>query len=34
VLGAATAQKLIETVLTIETVRDMRTLRPLLQKAG
>jgi 2-methylcitrate dehydratase PrpD len=33
VLGAATAQKLIETLLTIEAVRDIRTLRPLLQKA-
>ena len=33
VTGAATAQKLIDTVLAIETVRDIRTLRPLLQKA-
>ncbi len=33
VLGTATAQKLIETLLTIETVRDIRTLRPLLQKS-
>jgi 2-methylcitrate dehydratase PrpD len=33
VLGAATAQKLIDTVLTIEAVKDLRTLRPLLQKA-
>jgi hypothetical protein len=33
VLGAATAQKLIETLLTIEAVSDIRTLRPLLQKA-
>jgi hypothetical protein len=32
VLGTATAQKLIGTVLAIETVRDIRTLRPLLQK--
>ena len=32
VLGAATAQKLIDTLLTIEAVRDIRTLRPLLQK--
>jgi hypothetical protein len=33
VLGAATTQKLIETLLTIETVKDIRTLRPLLQKS-
>ncbi len=33
VLGPATAQKLIDTVLGIETVKDVRTLRPLLQKA-
>jgi 2-methylcitrate dehydratase PrpD len=33
VLGAATAQKLIDTLLAIEGVRDLRTLRPLLQKA-
>ena len=33
VLGAATAQKLIDTVLGIESVKDVRTLRPLLQKA-
>jgi len=33
VLGATTAQKLIETLLAIEAVRDIRTLRPLLQKA-
>ena len=33
VLGAATAQKLIDAVLGIETVKDVRTLRPLLQKA-
>ena len=32
VLGTATAQKLIDTVLGIETVKDVRTLRPLLQK--
>jgi 2-methylcitrate dehydratase PrpD len=32
VLGAAASQKLIDTLLAIETVRDMRTLRPLLQK--
>ena len=33
VLGAATAQKLIDTLLAIETVKDIRTLRPLLQRA-
>ena len=33
VLGAPTAQKLIDRVLGIETVKDVRTLRPLLQKA-
>jgi hypothetical protein len=33
VLGAATAQTLIDTLLAIEGVRDLRTLRPLLQKA-
>jgi len=33
VLGATTAQKLIDAVLRIETVKDVRTLRPLLQKA-
>ena len=32
VLGAAVAQKLIDTTLAIETVKDVRTLRPLLQK--
>jgi 2-methylcitrate dehydratase PrpD len=32
VLGAGTAQKLIDTVLAIERVNDLRTLRPLLQK--
>jgi 2-methylcitrate dehydratase PrpD len=32
VLGAGTAQKLIDTVLEIEAVRDVRALRPLLQK--
>ena len=31
VLGAANTQKLIETLLTIEAVKDVRTLRPLLQ---
>ena len=33
VLGSATAQKLIETSLAIERVKDVRALRPLLQKA-
>jgi 2-methylcitrate dehydratase PrpD len=33
VLGAATAQKLIDTVLAIEAVKDVGALRPLLQKA-
>ena len=33
VLGAAIAQKLIDTTLGIEAVKDVRTLRPLLQKA-
>jgi hypothetical protein len=33
VLGAAGTGKLIETVLAIETVKDVRALRPLLQRA-
>ena len=33
VLSTATAEKLIDTLLAIEAVRDIRTLRPLLQKA-
>jgi 2-methylcitrate dehydratase PrpD len=33
VLGAPIAQKLIDTILGIETVKNVRTLRPLLQKA-
>lgn len=33
VLGTATAQKLVDAVLGIEAVRDIRALRPLLQKA-
>lgn len=32
VFGAATAQKLIDTLLAVETVKDVRTLRPLLQR--
>ena len=34
VLGAATCQKLIERVLALESVANIRELRPLLQKAG
>jgi 2-methylcitrate dehydratase PrpD len=34
VLGAATAGRLIESVLTLETVKDIRTLRPFLQHSG
>jgi 2-methylcitrate dehydratase PrpD len=34
VLGAGTAQKLIDVTLAIETLADVRTLRPLLQKRG
>jgi hypothetical protein len=30
VLGAATVQKLIDALLAIETVNDIRTFRPLL----
>ncbi len=30
VLGTSTAQKLTDAVLAIETVKDIRTLRPLL----
>jgi 2-methylcitrate dehydratase PrpD len=33
VLGAATTQKLIDTLLGLETVKDIRSLRPLLQRA-
>ena len=33
VLGMATAERLIETVLALETARDIRLLRPLLQRA-
>jgi 2-methylcitrate dehydratase PrpD len=32
VLGVATAERLIETVLTLETLRDIRLLRPMLQR--
>jgi 2-methylcitrate dehydratase PrpD len=32
VLGTATAGKLIDTLLSIESVKDVRTLRPLLQR--
>ncbi|MGH9257660.1 MAG: MmgE/PrpD family protein [Vicinamibacterales bacterium] len=34
VLGTATAQKLIDVLLAIEAVKDIRTLRPLLQKSS
>ena len=34
VLGAATARQLIDTLLAIETVKDVRALRPLLQRNG
>jgi 2-methylcitrate dehydratase PrpD len=33
VLGASTAQKLIDTLLTLESLRDVRSLRSLLQRA-
>jgi 2-methylcitrate dehydratase PrpD len=33
VLGAGTCEKLIAAVLALETVRDVRSLRPLLQRA-
>lgn len=33
VLGASTAQTLIDTLLTIESLQDIRSLRPLLQRA-
>jgi hypothetical protein len=33
VLGAATTGKVIDTLLSIEGVKDIRTLRPLLQRA-
>jgi hypothetical protein len=32
VVGSANAARLIETVLTLETVKDIRSLRPLLQR--
>jgi 2-methylcitrate dehydratase PrpD len=32
VIGSANAARLIETVLTLETVKDIRSLRPLLQR--
>ncbi len=31
-LGAAKSAKLIQTILALETVKDVRELRPLLQK--
>jgi len=30
--GGATARKLIDALLALETIKDVRTLRPLLQK--
>ena len=33
VLGTAVTRKLIDTLLAMETVKDVRTLRPLIQKA-
>jgi 2-methylcitrate dehydratase PrpD len=33
VLGMASTGKLIDTLLSIESVKDVRTLRPLLQRA-
>ena len=33
VIGAASTKRLIETVLALETVKDVRSLRPLLQRA-
>jgi 2-methylcitrate dehydratase PrpD len=33
VLGTATAQKVVDALLAIETIKDIRALRPLLQKA-
>ena len=32
VTGAANAQKLIDTVFALETIKDVRNLRPLLQR--
>jgi len=32
VLGDATASRLIETILALESARDLRSLRPLLQR--
>jgi 2-methylcitrate dehydratase PrpD len=34
ILGAATAGRLIDSVLALETVKDIRTLRPFLQRSG
>jgi hypothetical protein len=33
VVGSANAERLIESVLALETVKDIRSLRPLLQRA-
>jgi hypothetical protein len=32
IVGAATTQKLIDAVLALETLKEIRTLRPLLQR--
>jgi 2-methylcitrate dehydratase PrpD len=34
VLGSATAQKLIDALLAVEKLKDVRALRPLLQRSG
>jgi 2-methylcitrate dehydratase PrpD len=34
IVGAASAARLIETVLTLETVKDIRTLRPFIQRSS
>jgi hypothetical protein len=33
VVGPASTQKLIDSVLALETVKEIRSLRPLLQRA-
>jgi hypothetical protein len=34
IVGAASAARLIDSVLTLETIKDIRTLRPFLQRSG
>ena len=34
IVGAASAARLIETVLTLETVKDIRALRPFIQRSS